>query len=127
MSSFLLTGALLVGAAILVAVLPRTPMMFAIGTTIYALLLGCAWTSFTAVQYEVMGKGAAASKYCLLNAIGNLPNSYMPFVLGKVHDASSSTGMLLFDAGVTTAFIVAFALLRGRGGWRAIPPSLAMA
>ena len=124
MTSFLLTGVILCAVAVLVAVSPRTATMFAVTTTIYALCLGCSYTSFTALQFEVMGKGAAASKYCLLNALGNLPLSYMPWLLGIVHDRSSSTGMLLSEAGLTLVVIAVFAGLRGAAGWRIGTPAL---
>jgi PAT family beta-lactamase induction signal transducer AmpG len=116
--SFLLTGALLAGAAILMAVLPRTPAAFTVGALVYAACLGCAYTSFTALSLEVIGKGAAASKACALNAVGNLPVAYMPVILGFAHDRWSTSAMLWLEAGLGAVFVLAFALadgwLRGR-------------
>lgn len=109
-ASMLTAGALLVGSAALLALLPRTPSAFAAGTLIYALCLGCSYTAFSALLFETIGKGAAASKYCALNAFGNVPNAYMPVLLGLVHDRWSTTAMLWFEAGSTAGFILIFAL-----------------
>lgn len=109
-ASMLTAGALLAGSAALLALLPRTPSAFAVGTLIYALCLGCSYTAFSALLFETIGKGAAASKYCALNAFGNVPNAYMPVLLGLVHDRWSTTVMLWFEAVSAAGFILIFAL-----------------
>jgi MFS family permease len=110
-ASLLAAGLLLAIAAVVLAVLPRTPQAFAIGALFYALCLGCSYTAFTALLFETIGRGAAASKFCVLNAVGNLGNFYMPVLLGLVHDRRSTTVMLWFEAVVTMGFIAAFALI----------------
>jgi MFS family permease len=110
-ASLLAAGLLLAIAAAVLAVLPRTPQAFAIGALFYALCLGCSYTAFTALLFETIGRGAAASKFCVLNAVGNLGNFYMPVLLGLVHDRRSTTVMLWFEAVVTMGFIAAFALI----------------
>ena len=108
-ASMLTAGALLAGSAALLALLPRTPSAFAVGTLTYSLCLGCSYTAFSALLFETIGKGAAASKYCALNAFGNVPNAYMPVLLGLAHDRWSTTAMLWFEAALTAVFIVIFA------------------
>jgi MFS family permease len=107
-ASNLAAGMMLALAALALAVLPRTPAVFTAGALFYALCLGCSYTAFTALLFETIGKGAAASKFCVLNAVGNLGASYMPVVLGLVHDRWSTTIMLWFEAVVTAGFILAF-------------------
>lgn len=113
-ASFLVSGLVLVGAALLVVLLPRTPFCFAATTLIYAFFMGFSYTAFTALQYETVGSGAAASKGALLNAVGNLPVAYMPALLGLAQTRGSTSAMLWCEIGVTTAFIAGFALLRPR-------------
>jgi len=108
----MLASLLLVGAAVLMVLLPRTPMGFTIGALVYGVMLGCAYTTFTALSFEVVGKGAAASKMGILNAIGNVPLAYMSPLLGLVHDRWSTSAMLWFEAWFTLLFMVAFMLLR---------------
>jgi MFS family permease len=110
-ASLLAAGLLLAIAAVLLAILPRTPQAFAIGALFYALCLGCSYTAFTALLFETIGRGAAASKFCVLNAVGNLGNFYMPVLLGLVHDRRSTTVMLWFEAVITLSFIIAFAVI----------------
>jgi hypothetical protein len=110
-ASLLAAGMLLAIAAVLLAVMPRTPQAFVIGAFFYAPSLGRSYTAFTALLFETIGRGAAASKFCVLNAVGNLGNSYMPVLLGLVHDRQSTTVMLWFETVVTMGFIAAFALI----------------
>ena len=119
--SFLGTGILLVVAALVLVVLPRSPVVFLVGTMFYAAMLGFSWTAFGALQYETVGGGAAATKNAVLNAIGNMPITYMPVLLGLVHDRWSTTVMLLFEAGTTSVFILAFMLARPHGAARSVP------
>ena len=105
-----MTSVLLVLAAVLLAVLPREPAAFAAGTLIYSLMLGFSHASYGALQFETVGEGAVASKNALLNAFGNVPVTYMPVLLGIVHDDWSVTAMLMFEAVLTGAFITVFGL-----------------
>jgi len=113
-SSFLMTGVILAAMALLLAVLPRAPLVFASVTMLYAFALGFSYTAFTALQFETVGKGAAASKACILNALGNAPVSYMPALLGWVHDRGSSGAMLWVEIVLTLMVIFAVALFRPR-------------
>ncbi|MXP29633.1 hypothetical protein GRI58_12485 [Porphyrobacter algicida] len=112
--AFLTTAMLLVGAALLLTALPREAMFFAAGTMIYSLMLGFSYASYTALQFETVGEGAVASKNALLNAFGNVPITYMPILLGIVHDQWSTTAMLLFEVMLTSFVITIFAFLRPR-------------
>lgn len=113
-SSLLMTGVILIAMALLLAVLPRAPLVFAGITMLYAFALGFSYTAFSALQFETVGKGAAASKTCILNALGNVPVSYMPALLGWVHDRGSTSAMLWFEIVLTTVVTIVFALFRPR-------------
>ncbi|MBX9797388.1 MFS transporter [Sphingomonas sp.] len=112
--SYLVAGALLVGGALFVLLMPRTPWAFAVTTTTYAFLIGFAYTAFAALQCEAIGTGTAASKGAVLSAIGNLSVAYMPALLGLLHDRGSTTIMLWGEIVLTSAFIIGFALFRPR-------------
>jgi PAT family beta-lactamase induction signal transducer AmpG len=113
---YLLIGTALCAAAALLALLPRSASMFMIGTLIYTVLLGAAWSSYGAVQYDTVAGGAAATKNAILNSIGNVPLAYMQFLLGQVHDRWSSGAMFWFEALFTLGFVVIFALWRPHDG-----------
>jgi MFS family permease len=95
---FLAMGGLLGLVSIAIAVAPRTPVLFAAGTLGHAMVLGMCQAAFSALALGVIGRGAAASKYAVMSAIGNLPASYMTALDGWVHDRWSAAGMLIGEA-----------------------------
>lgn len=126
-TAYLVSGALLAAVAIFMAILPRTEANYAIFCSLYNLATGICYGAFTGFVLEVIGKGAAATKYNALASLSNVPIFYMTLVLGAVSTASGREAMLWVDAatglgGVLVLFIVAWAL--GVGG-RAPAPAAA--
>jgi MFS family permease len=96
--------------AVAMALLPREPYVFVVGSSVYAFTNGLAYAAFSAFVLEAIGKGAAATKYSALASLSNVPIYYMTTVDGWAHDRWNSTGMLLVEAGLGVAAAVAFGL-----------------
>ncbi|HEX7880209.1 MAG TPA: MFS transporter [Candidatus Eisenbacteria bacterium] len=109
-------GLLQAGAAVALALLPRTPTSFVVLTSLYALITGFTYAGFTAFVLEAIGKGAAATKYSVYASLSNMPIYYMTWIEGAAHDRLGSGGMLLTEAVLGTAGAVVFvALMFGLG------------
>jgi hypothetical protein len=117
LSAWLITGWLLVAAGAALALLPRTPPMFALGALAYDFTLGSCFGAFIAVVLEAIGQGAATSKFALVTAFGNVPLLYMAPLDGWAHDHWASVGMLIFEAGICAAGLLLLSLFRNRLGW----------
>ncbi|HTQ01522.1 MAG TPA: MFS transporter [Casimicrobiaceae bacterium] len=113
-----LFGVALAVCAVLMALAPRTEPMFVIYTTAYSLLSGFSYAAFSAVVLEVIGRGAAATKYNLFASLSNMPIAYMTVVDGWAHTRWGAGGMLYTEAVVGVAamgvFVAASALRPGR-------------
>jgi len=119
LDALVLSGVMIAVIAAVMAFLPRTPIVFDTGVLLYAFGMGIAYASFTAVILQVVGRGAAATKYAAINAFGNVPVAYMPVALGWLHDGWSSTAMLVGEAGLGIAAAI-FAVLAARAiRWKA--------
>ena len=71
--AYALTGFALATAALGMWAAPRTPATFGFFTLLYSFGSGVAYGAFTGFVLEVIGKGAAATKYNALAAVSNLP------------------------------------------------------
>jgi len=96
--AYVLYGLLQAGAAVAMAFLPRTPAMFVVLTSLYALITGLTYAGFTAFVLEAIGKGAAATKYSVYASLANMPIYYMTYIEGAAHDRWGSGGMLVTEA-----------------------------
>jgi hypothetical protein len=54
---------------------------------------------------SAIGKGAASGKYAIIASLGNLPVVYMTALNGWAHDHWNASGMLYFEAIITTLAI----------------------
>ena len=91
------------------AFLPHTKTNFVVFTTLYAVGNGFMYALFSAVAFEAIGKGAAATKSQLLACAGNIPIALSTLVEGAVQTRSGSTAMLLAEVGLTVGGVVLFA------------------
>ena len=118
-TAYVLYGLMQAACAIAMAMLPRSETYFIVLTTAYAFIAGLTYAGFTAFVLEVIGKGAAATKYSVYASLSNMPIWYMTNVDGWAHDRFSSSGMLFTEAALGVAgaavFLVLVAVLRGRG------------
>jgi MFS family permease len=110
-TAYVLYGLLQAACAIAMALLPRTEPSFVVLTTAYAFIAGLTYAGFTAFVLEVIGKGAAATKYSVYASLSNMPIYYMTNIDGWAHDRWDSSGMLFTEAALCCAGAVAFVVL----------------
>jgi hypothetical protein len=108
---YLASGAILVIVGTILAITPRTPVLFTAGTLSYTMTVGICNASFTALLLSTVGRGAAASKCAIVAAMGNLPTSYMTAFDGRLHDRWGSAVMLITEALICLALIVVTAAI----------------
>ena len=111
-NAYLLFG--LIGAlcAVGMAYSPKTENMYIIWTSVYAVALGLTWAAFTAFILEVIGKGAAATKYNIYAALSNTPIYLMIYIEGWAHARWGSTGMLNIEALFAVLAIILFLIVQ---------------
>jgi PAT family beta-lactamase induction signal transducer AmpG len=105
--------------ALAMGLAPHTPIMFTVFALTYAATNGMAYSGFSALTLETIGKGAAATKYNLLACSSNAPILYVALIEGQVQTRWGSTAMLASEAVlaiVGLAIFGAVALLTTRGG-----------
>jgi MFS family permease len=107
-TAYVLYGLLQAACAVAMAVLPRTESWFVVLTTAYAFIAGLTYAGFTAFVLEVIGKGAAATKYSVYASLSNMPIWYMTNINGWAHDRWDSSGMLFTEAVLGCAGAVVF-------------------
>ena len=93
------------------ALLPRSEAMFVVWVSVYTFTLGLAYAAFSAFVLEVIGKGAAATKYNALASLSNVPIYYMTNIDGWAHDRWNSAGMFFIESGLAVASAVLFFVL----------------
>ena len=111
---FLAASLVLSAIGIAMALGPRTPSIFAGCTLVYMFAVGMCNSSYGAMIYRVIGRGAAAFKYTAINSLGNAPTSYMTAFDGYVHDRSGSAVMLNAEAGICLVLILVFGAIQRR-------------
>jgi MFS family permease len=104
-------GVIMALVAVVMALAPQDPTNYAIWSLAYQFAAGIAYGTFTAFVLEVIGKGAAATKYNLLASLSNIPITYMTKVDGWASVKYGPVKMLLVDAGSEIAGIVVFVLV----------------
>lgn len=100
-------------ACVAMALSPRTAFGYAVTTLGYTFTLGMVAASFTGLVLAIVGHTAAATKINLFFALNTLFSLGMLRVVGWVHDASSTNGMLLTEALVGAVALVVFARVSG--------------
>jgi MFS transporter, PAT family, beta-lactamase induction signal transducer AmpG len=101
-------------ACVAMAIAPRTSTGYAGSTLFYTFTLGMVTASFTGLVLEIIGRAAAATKINLFFALNTLFSLGMLRVAGWAHDAWSTNGMLLTEAGTGVVALVVFAVLARR-------------
>lgn len=114
--AYALSGALLAVIALGMALAPQTEITFAVFTLLYTAVSGLVYGTFTGFVLEVIGKGAAATKYNALASLSNIPITYMTVINANVSENYGPSTMLLADAGAgvigLAIFVSAMFLLR---------------
>ena len=98
--------------------------MFVGGTLAQAFFIGMSDAALYALILHVIGRSAAATKFAVLAALGNVGDLYMTVTSGWVHDHSGTTTMLTVESVVALIFIaVAVPLLRSRPAEQMMAPT----
>jgi MFS transporter, PAT family, beta-lactamase induction signal transducer AmpG len=97
--------------AIAMALAPRSESMYIAFTMVYAFITGLTYAGFSAVVFEAIGLGAAATKYTLFASLSNLPIGYMTFVDGWADTHWGSGGMLHAEAAICLTSLLAFIIV----------------
>jgi MFS transporter, PAT family, beta-lactamase induction signal transducer AmpG len=106
-----LAGVLMAVIAVGMGLAPKSPTMFAVFSLTYSFGGGVAYGTFTSFVLEVIGTGAAATKYNTLASLSNFPIWYMTQVDGWASTEYGPANMLFVDAGSEIAGIAIFLLV----------------
>ena len=106
--AYMLGGVLLAVITVGMAVSPQVPATYAIFTLAYQFGGGVAFGTFTGFVLDVIGTGAAATKYNALASLSNIPILYMTKVDGWASTEYGPVGMLWVDSGSEVAAIAFF-------------------
>jgi MFS transporter, PAT family, beta-lactamase induction signal transducer AmpG len=101
-------------ACVAMAASPRTSLAYTFTTLFYTFTLGMVTASFTGMVLGIIGRTAAATKLNLFFAINTLFSLAMLRAAGWAHDAWSTNGMLLTEAGAGVVALAVFAWLSKR-------------
>jgi MFS transporter, PAT family, beta-lactamase induction signal transducer AmpG len=63
------------------------------------------------VVLEVIGRGAAATKFNLMASVANVPVTFMPVVDGVLHDRHGTNAMFYGEAALSVAAAVLFGVV----------------
>jgi PAT family beta-lactamase induction signal transducer AmpG len=110
--SYAVFGLIQAACAASMALAPHTETMFIVFTLLYSFISGLTYASFSALTLEVIGLGAAATKYNLLASLSNFPIQYMTLIDGRAHTQWGATGMLLTEAIVAVVGVLLYILVR---------------
>lgn len=112
-NSYALSGVILAVFTFAMAIAPRTAFCYVVFVTLYNFGIGMCYSTFAAFVLEIIGKGAAATKYNVFASLANIPIYAMGRLDGYVSDQHGRTTMLWFDggAGVVGAVLVVVAAL----------------
>jgi len=91
---------------------PRTADMFLLFVCLNSFLGGAITGTFSAVAFEAVGRGAAATKIGIFVALNTASISLMTVLEGYVHASHGAGAMLATEAGSGLAAIAALAFLR---------------
>jgi MFS family permease len=108
-------------ACVVIALAPRSSEGYALSTLFYIFTLGMVSASFTGLVLAIIGDTAAATKINLFFALNTLFSLGMLRLIGRVHDAWSTSAMLYTEALVGVAALVLFVGLSRYVGGGALP------
>jgi MFS family permease len=109
--AYALSGIALALAAFAMALMPRTGMNYVIWVLLYNFAVGMCYGSYTAFVLDIIGKGAAATKYNLLASLANIPITMMGRWDGRVAEHHGHGAMLWFDGAMGVAGAVVLMLI----------------
>ena len=110
-TNYVLVGVLQAITAVGMAFSPHTPTMYIIWTSLYTFVSGLCYAAFNAFTLEVIGKGAAGTKFELYASVSNAPIYMMTAIAGLAYTKWGANGMFNTEAvccgiGIVVYFIV---------------------
>jgi PAT family beta-lactamase induction signal transducer AmpG len=124
--AYVVFGLLLAASDVAMALLPRTQAEFVLWVSVNNFTAGMCYAAFSAFVLEVIGKGAAATKYNALASLANMPIYYLTIIDGWTHDHWNSARMFYTESGLAAVSAVMFLILyrillghRGQAGGQA--------
>ncbi len=102
---YLATGGLVAAATAALALAPHVPEVFIAGTLAQRLFVAMSDAAMSALILGVIGRSAAATKFTVLSALGNVSEIYMTVTSGWVHDRWSTPTMLIVESVSALLFI----------------------
>jgi MFS family permease len=117
--AYALSGVALAVAAFAMALLPRNGANYVIWVLAYNFAIGMCYGSYTAFVLDIIGKGAAATKYNMLASLANIPITLMGTWDGRISEHRGHGAMLWFDgamgvAGAVVLMLIVVIVLRKR-------------
>jgi len=109
--AYCLFGALVAPLLLLTAFLPRTPQVWVVASLAYQAIIAASYSAYSAVVLEVIGKGAAATKFNLMASVANVPITIMPLIDGLLHDRHGTNAMFYGEAALSVAAALLFGLV----------------
>jgi MFS family permease len=103
--AYFASGTVMALVAFVMAVAPRTSYEYGTWVLFYAVSLGMANASFSALVLNAIGRGAASTKYAIMSSLGNVPCVYMTAFDGWAYDRWHASGMLNAEAGISVGFV----------------------
>jgi MFS transporter, PAT family, beta-lactamase induction signal transducer AmpG len=115
-AAYAVSGGILAAFTVVIAFAPQTPVTYAVLCIGYSFAAGLCYGTFTGFVLQVIGGGAAATKYNVFASLSNIPIWYMTRVDGWAADRYGAIRMLHVDAAAgaigIAVLIVVFALVR---------------
>ncbi|HEV2691711.1 MAG TPA: MFS transporter [Verrucomicrobiae bacterium] len=109
--AYVVFGVLQAASGVAMALFPRTQAEFVVWVSVYMFTAGLSYAAFSAFVLEVIGKGAAATKYNALASLSNVPIYYMTNIDGWAHDRWNSAAMFYTESGLAVISAVVFMIL----------------
>jgi len=120
--AYVLFGALQAVCAIGMAYCPHTQIFYVIWTIVYSIANGLAYAGFTAFVLEVIGKGAASTKYNLYGGLSNVPIYFMTIIDGWANTRFGPRGLLNTEALCAVGGIILFFVVKRLLGVKGVSP-----
>ena len=110
-TAYCLFGVLIAVELVVAAWLPRTAPVWIVASVLYQALVAACYAAYSAVVLEVIGRGAAATKFNLMASVANVPVTIMPWFDGVMHDRHGTDAMFYGEAALSVAAAGLFTIL----------------
>lgn len=109
-TAYILFGLMQAACAAAMGFLPHSESNYVVFTLLYAFITGFTYAGFTAFVLEIMGVGAAATKFSLFASLSNFPIQWVTSIDGWAYKKHGPAGMLYVEALVGVAGMIVFML-----------------